>query len=389
MKLHEYQAKQLFAQYGISVPVEEVATTPQAVQRIAQEIGRPVMVKAQVHSGGRGKAGGVKRAANAEEAKNVAAAILGMKINGLPVRKVLVTAAESIAAEAYVAVVLDRTTQRPVIIVSPNGGVDIEEVAANAPDRIHKLAVDPTEGLHPYQARNLALKLYHEPSQVRQASGILMKLYQLFWELDASLAEINPLATNAKGEIIALDAKITVDDNALYRQGRLADMRDAEAEEPSEAAARSADLSFVKLDGTIGCIVNGAGLAMATMDLVKRAGGEPANFLDIGGSSNPRKVISAMEIILSDPKVKAILINIFGGITRCDDVANGLVAAFDQLKPTVPVVIRLVGTNEKEAAAILEDMHLPCASTLDEAVRKAIELADEPLEARRSPVKGR
>ena len=389
MKLHEYQAKQLFAQYGISVPVEEVATTPQAVQRIAQEIGRPVMVKAQVHSGGRGKAGGVKRAANAEEAKNVAAAILGMKINGLPVRKVLVTAAESIAAEAYVAVVLDRTTQRPVIIVSPNGGVDIEEVAANAPDRIHKLAVDPTEGLHPYQARNLALKLYHEPSQVRQASGILMKLYQLFWELDASLAEINPLATNAKGEIIALDAKITVDDNALYRQGRLADMRDAEAEEPSEAAARSADLSFVKLDGTIGCIVNGAGLAMATMDLVKRAGGEPANFLDIGGSSNPRKVISAMEIILSDPKVKAILINIFGGITRCDDVANGLVAAFVQLKPTVPVVIRLVGTNEKEAAAILEDMHLPCASTLDEAVRKAIELADEPLEARRSPVKGR
>ena len=388
MKLHEYQAKQLFAEYGIAVPEGEVATTPQAVQRIAQTIGRPVMIKAQVHVGGRGKAGGVKRAADADEAKSMATAILGMKINGLAVRKVLVTAAETIAAEAYVAVVLDRITQRPVLIVSPEGGMDIEEVAAKTPEKIHKLAVDPTEGLHPYQARNLALKLYHEPTQVRQASGILMKLYQLFWELDASLAEINPLVTNAKGEIIALDAKVTVDDNALYRQGRLADMRDAEAEEPSEAAARSADLSFVKLDGTIGCIVNGAGLAMATMDLVKRAGGEPANFLDIGGSSNPRKVISAMEIILSDPKVKAILINIFGGITRCDDVANGLVAAFDQLKPTVPVVIRLVGTNEKEAAAILEDMHLPCASTLDEAVRKAIELADEPLEARHSPVKG-
>jgi succinyl-CoA synthetase beta subunit len=206
-------------------------------------------------------------------------------------------------------------------------------------------------------------------------------MYDVFWDLDASLAEINPLVTDSKGEIVALDAKITIDDNSLFRQNRMAAMRDLDAEEPSEMAAREADLSYVKLDGTIGCIVNGAGLAMATMDLVKRAGGEPANFLDIGGSSNPQKVVSAMQIILSDPKVKAILINIFGGITRCDDVANGLVAAFDQLRPTVPLVIRLVGTNEKEAAAILADMHLPCADTLDEAVTKAIELSKVRLTA--------
>jgi len=256
--------------------------------------------------------------------------------------------------------------------------VDIEEVAAKTPEKIHKLVIDPAVGLRPYQARNLAQKLYHAPALVRMASDIFTKLSDMFWDLDASLTEINPLVTNSKGEIVALDAKITIDDNGLYRQRRMASMRDLEAEEASEVAAREADLSFVKLDGSIGCIVNGAGLAMATMDLVKRYGGEPANFLDIGGSSNPQKVVSAMRIILSDPKVRAILINIFGGITRCDDVANGLVAAFDQLGPTVPVVIRLVGTNEKEAAAILSSMNLPCADTLDEAVRKAIELAAVP-----------
>ncbi len=381
MKIHEYQAKQLFAEYGIPVPEGEVATSPGEVAEIARRIGRPVMIKAQVHVGGRGKAGGVKYAADTVAAEAVAAKILGMNIKGLTVTKVLVTAAEEIVAEAYAAIVLDRATKRPVIMVSPEGGVDIEEVAAKTPEKIHRLAIDPAVGLRPYQARNLAQKLYQVPALVRQAADILTKLSDVFWDLDASLAEINPLITNSRGEIVALDAKITVDDNGLYRQRRIAGMRDLEAEETSEVAAREADLSYVKLDGTIGCIVNGAGLAMATMDLVKRYGGEPANFLDIGGSSNPHKVVSAMRIILSDPKVRAILINIFGGITRCDDVANGLVAAFEQLGPTVPVVIRLVGTNEKEAAAILANMNLPCAATLDEAVRKAIELAGVPVTA--------
>ncbi len=381
MKIHEYQAKQLFAEYGITVPAGEVATSPAQVAEIARGIGGPVMVKAQVHVGGRGKAGGVKYAADAVVAEEIAGKILGMDIKGLTVTKVLVTAAEEIVSEAYVAIVLDRATKRPVLMVSSEGGMDIEEVAAKTPEKIHRLAIDPAVGLRPYQARNLAQKLYQAPKLVRQATDILMKMSDVYWDLDASLAEINPLITNSKGEIIALDAKITVDDNSLYRQRRIADMRDLEAEEVSEVAAREADLSYVKLDGTIGCIVNGAGLAMATMDLVKRYGGEPANFLDIGGSSNPQKVVSAMRIILSDPKVRAILINIFGGITRCDDVANGLVAAFDQLGPTVPIVIRLVGTNEAEAAAILADMNLPCAATLDEAVKKAIELAAVPVTA--------
>lgn len=381
MKIHEYQAKQLFAEYGIRVPDGEVATSPEQVAELARRIGRPVMIKAQVHVGGRGKAGGVKRASDPEAAELIAREILGMNIKGLTVTKVLVTATEEIVSEAYAAIVLDRATKRPVMMVSPEGGMDIEEVAAKTPEKIHKLVIDPTVGLRPYQARNLAQKLFQAPALVRQTSEILTRMSDIFWDLDASLVEINPLVTNSKGEIVVLDAKITVDDNGLYRQRRVAVMRDLEAEEASEVAAREADLSYVKLDGSIGCIVNGAGLAMATMDLVKRYGGEPANFLDIGGSSNPQKVVSAMRIILSDPKVRAILINIFGGITRCDDVANGLVAAFDQLGPSVPVVIRLVGTNEREAADILSSMNLPCAATLDEAVRKAIELSGVPATA--------
>ncbi len=381
MKIHEYQAKQLFAEYGIRVPDGGVATSPEQVAELARRIGRPVMMKAQGHVGGRGKAGGVKRASDPEAAELIAREILGMNIKGLTVTKVLVTATEEIVSEAYAAIVLDRATKRPVMMVSPEGGMDIEEVAAKTPEKIHKLVIDPTVGLRPYQARNLAQKLFQAPALVRQTSEILTRMSDIFWDLDASLVEINPLVTNSKGEIVVLDAKITVDDNGLYRQRRVAVMRDLEAEEASEVAAREADLSYVKLDGSIGCIVNGAGLAMATMDLVKRYGGEPANFLDIGGSSNPQKVVSAMRIILSDPKVRAILINIFGGITRCDDVANGLVAAFDQLGPSVPVVIRLVGTNEREAADILSSMNLPCAATLDEAVRKAIELSGVPATA--------
>ncbi len=376
MNVHEYQAKQLFAQAGIPVPPGDVATTPAEAFALAEQYNKPVMVKAQVHVGGRGKAGGVKYAENAEAARVLATKIIGMDIKGLEVKKVLVTVAEEILSEAYVGIVLDRASQRPVIMVSPAGGIDIEEVAAKTPEKIFKLAVDPVVGLKSFQARDLAYKLYRDINQVRQAADIIMKLYNVYWQNDASLVEINPLVTVPGGAVIALDAKVNIDDNALYRRPAIAAMRDLDAEQPSEVKAREADLSFVKLDGNIGCIVNGAGLAMTTMDLVKRYGGEPANFLDIGGSSNPRKVVAAMSIILSDPNVKAILINIFGGITRCDDVANGIVEAYKELSPSVPVVVRLTGTNEKEAEKILASMNLPTADTLDNVVKKAIKLAE-------------
>ncbi len=375
MKVHEYQAKQIFARAGIPVPPGDVATTPHEAVEIARRVNKPVMVKAQVHVGGRGKAGGVQYAENAEAAQVLATKIIGMDIKGLKVKKVLVTVAEEILSESYVGIIVDRAQQKPVIMVSAAGGVDIEEVAAKTPQKISRLWVDPILGLRPYQARNLGQKLYRDAGQVRQAADIIMKLYDVFWKCDATLAEINPLVTTPGGKVIALDAKLNVDDNALYRQPEIAQMRDLDAEVPEEVKAREADLSFVKLDGNIGCVVNGAGLAMATMDLVKRYGGEPANFLDIGGSSNPQKVVAALEIILSDTNVRSILFNIFGGITRLDDVANGIVAAFAQLKPTVPVVIRLTGTNEKEATRILAGMKLPTARTLDEAVKTAIEMA--------------
>ncbi len=375
MKIHEYQAKQLFAEAGIPVPAGEVATTPVEAFEIAERINKPVMVKSQVHVGGRGKAGGIKYAENPEAAKVLATNIIGMDIKGLTVKKVLITEAEDIISESYVGIILDRATKKPVIMVSPAGGVDIEEVAAKTPEKIFKLHVDPVEGLHMYQARNLAYKLYRDIGQVRQAADIIMKLYNVFWNVDASLVEINPLITNPAAKVIALDAKVNIDDNALYRQKRIAEMRDIESEEPSEVAAREGDLSYVKLEGSIGCMVNGAGLAMATMDLVKRYGGEPANFLDIGGSSNPQKVVTALKIILGDTNVRAILINIFGGITRCDDVANGIVAALNELKPQIPIVVRLTGTNEKEAANILSSYNLPFEDTLDDVVKKAISLA--------------
>lgn len=375
MKIHEYQAKQIFADAGIVVPAGDIATTPVEAYDLAVKYNKPVMVKSQVHVGGRGKAGGIKYAENAEAAKVLATQILGMDIKGLTVQKVLVTVAEDIISESYLGIILDRVTKKPVIMVSPAGGVDIEEVAAKTPEKIFKLAVDPIEGLKAFQARNLAYKLYRDINQVRKAADIIMKLYKVFWESDASLVEINPLITNTASEVIALDAKMNIDDNCLYRQSNISAMRDLDAEEPAEVKAREADLSFVKLDGSIGCIVNGAGLAMATMDLVKRYGGEPANFLDIGGSSNPQKVVDAVSIILSDSNVKAILINIFGGITRCDDVAIGIVEAIKQLQPEVPIVVRLTGTNEKEATKILKKVNLPSENTLDDVVKKTIELA--------------
>ncbi len=375
MKIHEYQAKEIFAEAGIPVPAGRVAANPIEAFEIAEEINRPVMVKAQVHVGGRGKAGGIKYAENAESAKILAQSIIGMDIKGLTVQKALITEAEDIISESYVGIILDRVTKRPVIMVSPAGGIDIEEVAQKTPEKIFKLAVDPVVGLKSYQARNLAFKLFRDINQVRATTNILMQLYDAFWKVDASLVEINPLICNTDAKVIALDAKVNIDDNGLYRQKNIAAMRDLDAEITEEVQAREADLSYVKLDGNIGCMVNGAGLAMATMDLVKRYGGEPANFLDIGGSSNPEKVVAAMRIILSDPNVRAILINIFGGITRCDDVATGIVAAFKELNPSIPVVVRLTGTNEEAAQKILRSVNLPSADTLDNVVKKAIELA--------------
>ena len=380
MKVHEYQARQMFADHGVPVPPGEIATTNTEAVEIAGRFNKPVMVKAQVLVGGRGKAGGVKYSENAEAARVLATKILGMDIKGETVNKVLISEAVDILSESYVGIILDRASQQPVIMVSSAGGVDIEEVAAKTPEKIYKLYVDPVIGLQPHQARELAYKLFKDIGQVRQAANILMKLYDTFWDVDASLVEINPLVTVPGGEVLAIDAKVNIDDNALFRQKDIAEMRDLSAENPGEVKAREADLSFVKLDGSIGCIVNGAGLAMATMDLVKRYGAEPANFLDIGGSSNPQKVVTAMEIILSDPNVKSILINIFGGITRCDDVATGIVEAFKQLQPSVPVVVRLTGTNEKEAKRILASVKLPSADTLDNVVKKAIKLAGQTVQ---------
>lgn len=377
MNLHEYQARSLLRDGGIPVPDGDVADTPDEVEAIAARLGRGVVVKAQVHTGGRGKAGGVKLAADAAEAKAVAQQILGMQIKGLTVEKVLVAPAEEIASESYVGVIVDRESQRAVMMVSPEGGVDIEEVAAKTPDRIFKLVVDPRYGLLPHQAMGLAFELYDDVKQVRQAADILQKLYAVFVDAGASLAEINPLVTTPDGTVLALDAKISIDDNELAVKPELAAMRDSSAEAPSEVEAREAGLTFIKLDGNVGCCVNGAGLAMATMDLVKFYGGEPANFLDIGGSSNPEKVVNALKIITEDERVKSILFNIFGGITRCDDVANGIVTATRELSLDVPIVIRLTGTNEEIAVKILEEAGFSALTDMDEAVEKAVGLAKE------------
>lgn len=381
MKIHEYQAKEIFAAAGIPVPAGKVATSVPEASAIAEELARPVMVKAQVHVGGRGKAGGVKYAENAEAAKVWAQRILGMNIKGLPVTKVLITEAVEITSETYVGIILDRATKMPTIMVSAAGGIDIEEVAAKTPEKIHRMTVHPRVGLRGFEARNLAYKIFRDIKLVRQLSDIILKLYDIFWKYDASLVEINPLITTPINQVIAIDAKINIDDNGLFRQKKVADMRDLDAEDTSEVEARQAGLSYIKLDGSIGCVVNGAGLAMATMDLVKHYGGDPANFLDIGGSSSPDKVLTALRIILRDPNVKAILINIFGGITRCDDVATGIVSAFKELNPEIPVVTRLTGTNESEARKILKEVKLESAPTLDQVVQMAIAKAGLMMEA--------
>jgi succinyl-CoA synthetase beta subunit len=375
MNIHEYQAKEILRGLGVPIPAGEVASTPEEVEAVARRYGKPVVVKAQVHAGGRGKAGGVKLAKTPEEAREKATAILGMRIKGLTVQKVLVTEASGIAQEAYVGVILDRASKKPVFMVSPAGGIDIEEVAAKTPEKILKLPIDTRYGLVPYQAMRLGFFLYDDLAKARAAARIMQQLYIAFIQTGCSLAEINPLVVTPAGEVIALDAKMGIDDNELDRRPDIAALRDESAEAPSEVQARRANLTFIKLEGNVGCCVNGAGLAMATMDLVKYYGGEPANFLDIGGSSNPEKVVQALKIIAADPNVKAILFNIFGGITRTDDVANGIVTATAQNPLQVPIVIRLTGTNEEIAMKILTENGFSATSDMDEAVQKAVALA--------------
>jgi succinyl-CoA synthetase beta subunit len=375
MDLHEYQAKERFRVAGIPVPPGEVATTAAQAEKLAVQYGGAVVVKAQVHSGGRGKAGGVKLARTPAEAKAHAEKILGMDIKGLTVERVLVTPAEDIASEAYVGLLVDRAKQAATFIVSAAGGIDIETVAKETPDKVRKLAVDPRYGLLPHQALWLANFLYDDPELIKQASKIIAQLYDAFTASGASMAEINPLITTPAGEVKAIDAKMSIDDSELFRRPEVAKMRDASSEPPAETKARDAGLSYVKLDGDVGCCVNGAGLAMATMDLVKYYGGDPANFLDIGGSSNPDKVVAALEIITSDPNVKAILFNIFGGITRCDDVANGIVEAMRRIEIDVPIVIRLTGTNEEIALKILEKAGFSAYTSMDAVVEEAVRLA--------------
>ena len=375
MNIHEYQAKDILRRVGVPIPPGRVARTPDEAQAIAREFGGTVVVKAQVHAGGRGKAGGVKLAKSPEEAKTIASKILGMQIKGLTVHQVLVTPAADIASEAYVGIIVDRAAKRPVFMVSPAGGIDIEEVAASTPEKILKLPVDTRYGLLPFQATQLGFFLYDDVKKVRAAGKIMHQLYAGFMQSGCSLAEINPLVTTPNGDVVALDAKMVIDDNELERHPDIEALRDPTAEAPSEVQARDANLTFIKLDGNVGCCVNGAGLAMATMDLVKYYGGDPANFLDIGGSSNPEKVVNALRIITSDPNVKAILFNIFGGITRTDDVANGIVTATKQNPLKVPIVIRLTGTNEEIAVKILKDNGFSAMTDMDDAVRRAVELA--------------
>jgi succinyl-CoA synthetase beta subunit len=375
LKLHEYQSKRIFAQYGIPIPRGDVATTPAQARQIAARLGKRVVIKSQVLVGGRGKAGGIRLADHPDEAERVADQILGMNIKGLTVKKVLVDEAAQIATEIYLGIVIDRAKRRPVMMASAEGGVEIEEVARLTPERIVKIAIDPFLGLQPHQGRELAFGIGLAKDLVRDFVRIAQGLYSAFVESDASLAEINPLVVTGEGQLLAVDGKILLDDNALFRRFELAEMRDADEETPEEQEARRHGLSYVKLDGEIGCMVNGAGLAMATMDITKLYGGAPANFLDIGGGAQADRVAAALRIILSDPNVKAVLFNIFGGITRCDEVAKGILEALHEVPTDVPMVARLVGTNEEEGRQILAEAEMITAATLAEAAQKAVAAA--------------
>ncbi len=375
MKIHEYQARDLFKKHGIPVPDGVVCHSVEEVENSIPDDDKLRVVKAQVHVGGRGKAGGVKLAKTKSETVQYAKQILGMNIKGLTVEKVLVADAVNIEREFYVGFINDRNSKSVILMASVEGGVEIEEVARKTPEKIVKLQIDPVLGMMDWQARQVALNLVSSPGEMRQVAAILMKLYRLYVETDSSLAEINPLVVTPEKQVVAIDGKMNFDENALFRQPEILKMREATEDEMKEIDAQEKGLSYIKLDGNIGCMVNGAGLAMATMDMIKLYGGEPANFLDIGGSSSPQKVIEAMNILLSDSNVEAVMINIFGGITRCDDVARGLVTALEEIKTKVPVVIRLSGTNAREGLEIIREYGLPTVSTMSEAAQKAIELS--------------
>ncbi len=377
MKLHEYQSKTIFSKYGIPIPKGRVAATAQEAKQIAEELGGRVVIKAQVLVGGRGKAGGVKLAKDPAEAAQLAAQILGMEIKGLPVRKVLVDEASAIDQEIYFSITNDRAAKKPVMIASAAGGIDIEEVAAKTPDKIIKSHIDPLLGLREYQARDVAVAMDLPREYMKDFVKIAMGLWEVYKATDATLAEINPLVITKDKKMVALDGKMMIDDSALFRQPDLNEMRDTDEDDPAEIEARKYGLSFIKLDGNIGCMVNGAGLAMTSMDVIKLFGGEPANFLDIGGGASAEKVTAAMRIILTDPNVKAVLFNIFGGITRCDEVARGILIAMEEVKPKVPMIVRLVGTNAEEGRKLLENANMITAETLADAAKKSVEAAQK------------
>ncbi len=378
MKLIEYQAKELFGKYDMPIPKGYVCKDVDEVKHVLAKLNFPVVIKAQVPVGGRGKAGGVKLAYSMEEALEKAEAILSMEIKGIPVRKILVAEAVDIDREIYVSVVLDRRNDTSTIIASREGGVDIEEVAKRNPEAILRYSIDPLVGLRGYEAREIAFRLHEDRKIALRIADIIFKLYRAYSESESQLAEINPLVVDKDGNVWVVDAKVILDENALSRHPELQNMKDEDYENPQESEAKKYGLSFIKLDGNIGNMVNGAGLAMATMDVIKYFGGEPANFLDVGGSSNPEKTRKAMELIVSDPNVKAVFINIFGGITRTDDIAKGLIEAFKTMEIDVPVVVRLTGTNEELARKMLEESGLPLivVQSMSEGAKKAVELAN-------------
>ncbi len=385
MKIHEYQAKQLLRAHGVAVPRGHLALTATEAEGAFRQLGGPVaVVKAQIHAGGRGKGGGVKLARSADEARELARAMLGMNLvtkqtgpEGQLVRKVYVEEGQKIARELYLAVLLDRETGRVTMIASADGGMEIEEVAARTPERILKVAVDPVTGLMPHQARRLGFRLGLDARQVPGFARFATALHDAYVATDASLVEVNPLVVTVDGGVVALDAKMTFDDNALFRHPEIAALRDPAEEDPKETEAKEFDLSYIALDGDIGCMVNGAGLAMATLDIIQLSGGRPANFLDVGGGADEAKVAAAFKILLSDPKVKAVLVNIFGGIMKCDVIAKGIVAAAQQVKLSIPLVVRLQGTNVELGKQILAQSDVPVlpADDLGDAARKAVRAA--------------
>ena len=385
MNLHEYQAKEVFRSYGIAVPAGRVAATAEQAALVAQSLGGPVwVVKAQVHAGGRGKAGGVKVARDIEGVRTAAAGMLGQRLRtkqtgpeGLPVEKIYVEAGSEIDREIYLSLTLNRERGRVALVASAAGGMDIEQVAAKTPEKILTVNVHPAAGLQPYQCRQIAYGLGLTGGQVAQFQSIASALYRLYLEKDASLVEVNPLIVTKGGDLVALDAKINIDANAVFRHPDLAQLRDANQEDAMERRASEHDLNYVSLDGDIACMVNGAGLAMATMDLIKLHGGAPANFLDVGGGATPERVTAAFELILSNPKVRAVLVNIFGGIVRCDLIADGVINAVKNVGVSVPVVVRLEGTNAKEARETLANsgLTITAATDLTDAARKVVALA--------------